>query len=114
MTGVTGITSMTPAAPTITTADEPPKRNENGKMMRSGGPQVGRAASDWRSRMERMNRQQAQKLMQLHRTIAHLTNLLEAQEARKEAPWRARRNHRHEIESTTMIAIEKRTVAIDS
>jgi len=39
--------------------------------------------------MERTIRQQAQKLMQLHQTVGHLTNLVEAQAAREEAQWLA-------------------------
>jgi len=38
--------------------------------------------------MERTVRQQAQELMQLDRTVGHLTNMLEAQEACEEAQWR--------------------------
>jgi hypothetical protein len=81
--GVAGIASITSAAPTTPTAAEPLERNEYGKRLRSGGPQALRARSDWRSRMERTMRQQAQQLTQLHRTVGHLANLLEAQAARE-------------------------------
>jgi len=60
------------------------ERNESGKR---GGKSEDPAPSDCRSRMERTMRQQAQELTQLHRTVEHLTNLLEAQAARQEAQW---------------------------
>jgi hypothetical protein len=37
--------------------------------------------------MEKTMRQQAHELPQLHQTIGHLANLLEAQAAREEAQW---------------------------
>ena len=37
--------------------------------------------------MERTMRQQAQELTELHRTVGHLTNLVQAQAAREEAQW---------------------------
>jgi hypothetical protein len=59
------------------------ERNEHGKMgRRREGPAT---PSVWRSRMERTIRQQAQELTQLHRTVGHLTNLVQAQAAREEA-----------------------------
>jgi len=68
---------------------EPMERNENGKRRRRcEAPATVLPPSDWRSRMERTVRQQAQELMQLHRTVAHLTKVLEAQAACEEAPWR--------------------------
>ncbi|KAF8538259.1 hypothetical protein BDD12DRAFT_885699 [Trichophaea hybrida] len=87
--GTPGDVSMTRVAPTITsaTAAEPLERNENGKRQRSEGPDVSKAPGDWRSRMERTVRQQAQELAQLHRTARQLTNLLEAHAAREEVQW---------------------------
>jgi hypothetical protein len=64
---------------------EPMERNENGKQRRrSDAPAT---PSDWRSRMEGTMRQQAQELMQLHRTVGHLTNLVQVQAVREEAQW---------------------------
>ena len=55
---------------------EPMERNENGKRRcRSEAPA---APSDLRIHMETTIRQQAQELTQLHRTVAHLANLVEA------------------------------------
>jgi len=54
--------------------------------MRSEAPA---APSDWRSRIERTIRQQAQEQTQLHRTVGHLAILVEAQAAREEAQWLA-------------------------
>ena len=87
--GTPGDASMTRVAPTITsaTAAEPLERNENGKRLRSESPEVSKAPGDWRSRMERTVRQQAQELAQLHRTARQLTNLLEAHAAREEVQW---------------------------
>ena len=45
------------------------------------------APSAWRSRIYRMVRLQAQKLLQLHRTVGHCTNVLEALAPREEAQW---------------------------
>jgi hypothetical protein len=61
------------------------KWNENGKWrMRSEAPS---APSDCMSRMERTTREQAQELTQLHRTVGHLANLVEARAACEEAQW---------------------------
>jgi hypothetical protein len=61
----------------------PMKRNENGKRRRrSVAPET---LSDWRSCMERTMRQQAQELMQLHRTVGYLTDLVQSQAAHEEA-----------------------------
>jgi hypothetical protein len=55
------------------------ERNSNRmRRRRSEVPVTAWALGDWRSRMERMIRQQAQELMQLHRTVQHIANLLEA------------------------------------
>jgi len=84
-------TAATPVAAETagTTIVEPMERNENGKRRRrSEAVATAVDPSDWRSRMERTMRQQAQELTQLHRTVGHLTNLLEAQAAREEAQWR--------------------------
>jgi hypothetical protein len=62
---------------------EPMERNENGKRRRRS--EAPASPSDWRSRMERTIRQQAQELTQLHRTVGHLANLVEARAAREEA-----------------------------
>jgi len=78
---VTSIAAQTPGA----TIFEPIKRSENGQQRRRSDAPV--APSDWRSRMERTIRQQAQELTQLHRTVGHLANLLEAWAAREEAQW---------------------------
>jgi len=77
----------TEATPTAAgkTLFEPMERKENRKRRRSS--EAPAAPSDWRSRMERTMRQQAQELTQLHRTVGHLTNLVQAQAARKEAQW---------------------------
>jgi hypothetical protein len=58
-------------------------RNENGnRRRRSEAPA---APSDWRSRMQRTIRQQAPELTQLHRTVGHIANLVEAWAGREEA-----------------------------
>jgi hypothetical protein len=85
--GGAGIASMTAAAPATATAAEQLEHHENGNRLRSWGPEISRAPSDWRRRMERMMGQQAQELTQLHRTVGHLANLLETQAAREEAQW---------------------------
>jgi hypothetical protein len=59
------------------------ERNENGKWRRRSKAPA--APRELRSRMERMIRQQAQDLMQLHRTFGHLANMVRARAARKEA-----------------------------
>jgi hypothetical protein len=62
---------------------DPMERNENGKRRRMS--EAPAASSDWRSRMVRTIRQQAQELMQLPRTVGHLANLVEARAAHEEA-----------------------------
>jgi len=65
------------------------ERNKNGMQRRmSEALATAVAPSDWRCRMERRMRQQAQELTQLHRTVGHLTNLLDTQAACEEAQWR--------------------------
>jgi len=64
---------------------EPMEGNENGKQRRRS--EAPATPSNWRSRMERTMQQQAQELTQLHRTVGHLTNLVQAQAAREEAQW---------------------------
>jgi len=44
-------------------------------------------AADWRSCMEHAAQQQPRKLAQLHRTIATMANMLEAQTSLREAQW---------------------------
>ena len=80
-TAVTSITAETAGA----TIFEPMERYENGKQRRRSKAPA--APSDWRSRMERTIRQQAQELMQLHRTVGHLAHLWGVQAAREEAQW---------------------------
>jgi hypothetical protein len=78
---------------------EPMERNKNGKRRRRSEALASAVAtSDWRSCMERTKRQQAQELTQLHRTVGHLTNLLEVQAAREEALWRGMMTWRQERE----------------
>jgi hypothetical protein len=84
-------TAVTPVATETggATILEPMEGNENGQRRRkSEAPATALAPSDWRSRMEWTVRKQAQELMQLHRTVGHLTNVLEAQAAREQAQWR--------------------------
>jgi hypothetical protein len=70
------------------TISEPMERNENGKRRRNNeAPGTALAPSDWRCRMERRSRQQAQEPTERHRTVGHLTNLLQAHTAGKEAQW---------------------------
>jgi len=64
---------------------EPTERNENRNWRRRS--EAPATPSDWRSRMQRTIRQQEQELPQLHRTVGHLPNLLEALAAREEAQW---------------------------
>ena len=59
-TAATSIAAETAGA----TLFEPMERNENGERRRRSEALA--ATSDWRSRMERTIRQQAQELMQLH------------------------------------------------
>jgi nucleotidyltransferase/DNA polymerase involved in DNA repair len=55
------------------------EKDEDGqRRSRSTAPA---APSDWRSRMDRTIRKQAQELTQLDRTVGHLANLVEAQTA---------------------------------
>jgi hypothetical protein len=75
---------------------DPMERNENGKRRRRS--EAPATPSDWRSRMERAMRQQAQELTQLHRTVGHLTNLVQAQAARDEAQWLGMRTWMQERE----------------
>jgi len=87
---------MTTAETAGATMFEPMERNENGKhRRRSEAPPT---PSDWRSRRERTMRQQAQELTQLHRTVGHLTNLVQAQAAREEAQWLGMRTWMQERE----------------
>jgi len=76
---------MTTAETAGATMFEPMERNENGKRRRRS--EAPATPSNWRSRMERTMRQQAQELTQLHQTVGHLTNLVQAQAAREEAQW---------------------------
>jgi len=77
-TAATPIAAETPGA-TISDAME---RNKNRKRRRRR--EAPAAPSDWTSSMERTIRQQAQELKQLHRTVRHPANLVEARAARKE------------------------------
>jgi len=93
---------MTTAA-TATTAETagvavsgPMEKHENGKW-RSKSEALA-TLSNWRSRMERTMRQQAQELTQLHRTVGHLPNLVQAQAAREEAQWLAMLTRKQERE----------------
>jgi len=78
-TAATSIAAETAGA----TIFEPMGRDNNGKRRRRS--EAAAAPSDWRSRMERTIRQQAQELTQLHQTVGHLANLVEARAAREEA-----------------------------
>jgi len=60
------------------------ERNEHGKRRRQSEASAPR---EWRSHMERTMRQQVQEVTQLHWTVAHLTNLLQAHVAREEVQW---------------------------
>jgi len=62
---------------------KPMERNENGNQRNSR--EAPAARSDWMSRVEMTIQQQAQELMQLHRTVGQLANLVEARAALKEA-----------------------------
>jgi hypothetical protein len=75
---------------------EPMERNENGKWRRRS--EAPATPSDWRSHMERTMRQQGQGLTQLHRTVGHLTNLVQAQAAREEPQWLGMRTWMQERE----------------
>jgi len=81
------VRAVTPIAAETAGADifEPMERHENRKQRRwSEAPA---APSDCRSRMERTIRQQAEKVTQLHQTVGHLANLVEAWADRDEAQW---------------------------
>jgi hypothetical protein len=78
-TAATSIAAETACA----TIFEPMERNENGKRRRRS--EAPPAPSDWRSRMQRTIQQQAQDLTQLHRTVGHLANQVEARAAHEEA-----------------------------
>jgi hypothetical protein len=80
--GTTSDVLMTGSTPTIAATAEPQERNQNQKRPTSEAP---KAIGDWRSRMKRTVRQQAQELTQLHRTIEHLAKSLEAYAACEEA-----------------------------
>jgi len=81
--------TLIPAETTGKTRVEPLERNEIGKWRRrSEAVATTVAPSDWKSRMERTRRQQAEELAQLHRAVGHLTNLLPAQAACEKAQWR--------------------------
>jgi len=72
-----------------TTIFQPMERNEIGKRRRSRqAVRTAWACSDWSSRIKKAVRQHPQELMQLHRTLGHLMNVLDAQAAREEAQWR--------------------------
>jgi len=91
----------TVATPTATGATifEPMETNENGKRRsRSEALATALAASNWRSRMQRKMRQQAQELTQLHRTVGHLRNLVQARAAHEEAQWSGMRRWMQERE----------------
>jgi len=77
-------TAATPTAAETASATifEPMDKNENRKRRRRS---EALAPSKWSSCMERTMQQKAQELMQLHRTVGHLTNLVEAQAACEEA-----------------------------
>jgi hypothetical protein len=78
---------------------QPMEENKNQKRRRRSEALVTAVApTNWRSRMERTTRQQAQELTQLHGTFGHLTNLLEAQAAREEKQWRGMMPWRQEGE----------------
>jgi len=91
-------TAATPTA-TGTTIFELMERNENRKRRwKSEAPPSALAHSEWQSCMERTMSKQAQELTQLHRTVGHLTILLQAQAACKEAQWLGMRTWRQERE----------------
>jgi len=56
------------------------------------------AYSDWRRLIERTMQQQAQELTQLHRTVEHLTNLLQVQATWDEAQRLGMRMSMNDIE----------------
>jgi len=93
---MTTAATPTPAETGGATMFKPMERNENGKRRRRS--QAPATPSDWRSRMERTMRQQAQELTQLHRTVRHLTNMVQAQAAREEAQWLGMRTWMQERE----------------
>jgi len=82
-TAATSIVAETAGA----TIFEQMEKNESGKWRRRN--EFPEAPSDRRSSMERTIRQQAKDLTQLHRTVGHLANLVEARAACEEAQWLA-------------------------
>jgi hypothetical protein len=93
---------MTTAATSIAaetagvTIFEPIERNKNGKRSRSS--EASATPSGWRRRKERTMRKQAQELTRLHRTVRHLTNLVQAQAAPEKAHWLGMRTWMQERE----------------
>ena len=84
-TAATPCAAETSGAPVV----EPMERNKNRmRSRRSEALATAMVPSAWKSRTERSMPQQAQELTQLHQTVGHLTNLLEAQAAREKAQWR--------------------------
>jgi len=84
-TAATPVATQTAGATVV----EPMERNKNGKRSRrSEALSTTVAPSYWRRRMDRTMQQQALGITQLHQTVGHLTNLLEAQAACEEAEWR--------------------------
>jgi hypothetical protein len=80
-----GATAATPVAVDTAgaTTVEPMERNENGKRRRRSEALASAVApSDWTSHIEWTMRQQAHELTQLHRTVGHLTYLLDPQAPR--------------------------------
>jgi len=80
-------TAATPTDADIadTTMFEPIEKIENWKWGRRREALA--TPSDWRSCIERIMRQQAQQLTQLHQTVGHRTNLVQAQTAHEGAQW---------------------------
>jgi len=86
----------TAAQTACATMFEPMDRNENGKRRRRSKAPV--TPNNSRSGMERTMRQQVQELTQLHRTVRHLTNLVQVQGACEEAQWLGMTTWRQERE----------------
>jgi len=63
------------------------ERNKNGKRLRSEILESSSAPGDWRSQKERMMRQQAREMAQLHQMVDKTAKLLEAFAACKEMQW---------------------------
>jgi len=96
---VMGMATAETLTATGATIFEPLERNENGKHSRmSEAPATALAPRDWRQRIERATQQPVQELTQLHQTVRHLTNLLQAQAAREEAQWLGMRTWMQERE----------------